>query len=179
MRVILVLLNIVFNLPSFPTPVLFGKLRLQVDSAHSISGDPADMPVFPLVLNDVTDISLLQQPLWDLVEWQTAKTDLLFGRRYGNFSVLHSPVDDGKIIEVPLTYDAIYDVNTAAGGNFAIGIGPGEGGWAVESESVLFNMPDTGGVAQLVFTLVPTIGRHHGKNPCKKIHYKGRKHKRD
>jgi len=153
---------IVFNLPAFPAPVLFGRLRLQVDY---INGDePEGTNTF--VLYDSSDIDLLLQPLWDFEQWLNAKDDLMSGREYGRFSVHNSPVDDGKTLTIPLTYDAIFDINDAAAEKFAFGLGPGAEGWIGHGENTGFSTPDTDGLIQLELTLVHAHNKQQARAPC-------------
>ena len=117
------------------------------------------------------------------LHWTVSSRNLIvvqhtyLGRNYGEFTIQHSPTDDGKVIEIPLSYDAIYDVNAAAGELFSIGLGPGDIEWVTEGEYIYFLMPDEGGIVQLEFTLLPTFGKHHGKIPC--IHSHSRPHDDD
>lgn len=156
----------VFKLPSFKSPVLFGKLRLKM----RVNSTFDDRPKIALSLHDVEDLPFLLQPMWDFSQWQAAKTDLMSGREYGDFSVPATPipVEDGITIEAPLSYDAIYDINDAAGELFAIGMGPGDiGTWSTEGEYVYFLKPEEDGVIQLELTVLPGAG----KDACKKDHH--------
>ena len=53
---------------------------------------------------------------------------------------------------MPLSYDAMFDVNAAAGGVFAIGLtnNTWELGWGSEGAGVHFLNPSDGGIIQLV-----------------------------
>lgn len=148
---------LIFELPPFCTQAIFGKLRLKVKSA--VAGLDPDFPSFSFVLYDIGDIPTLQKPVWDIDDFRNAIVDLSTGRIYGNFNVRSSPADDGVVIEIPLTYDAMYDINSVPGGTFAIGIFVGEG-WIGEGDGVSFVSPDDGGLAQLELTMVSAS---HGK----------------
>jgi hypothetical protein len=136
----------VFELPQFKEPALFGKLRIQIETASTAAGVAPDLTV---ALFDITDLPLLLQPFWTLEEYEASKADLASGRVYGEFSVRKSPLDDGRILDVPLSYDAMFDINAAAGGAFAIGFANGEG-WELEGDGVNFLDPPEGGVIQLI-----------------------------
>ncbi len=140
---------VVFDLPRFKAPVLFGKLRIQIEFATT--DGPTELPIN---LWDISDLELLEQPLWTFEEYFAAKADVSSGREYGNFSVDAPDVDEpsmdnGRIFEVPLSYDAMYDIDAAAGGKFAIGIANGDG-WSGEFDLVDFLTPVEGGVLELV-----------------------------
>jgi len=157
---------LLFKLPSFCAPVIFGKLQLKVRTAMRNIGPTA--PPFLFVLYDVGDIPQLLKPVWDISDYINAKSDLSKGRIYGNFKVRHSPANDGMIIDIPLSYDSMYDINAAAGGLFAIGIAAGGSvaeGWSGEGDDVSFVTPEEGGLAQLELTMV---GKSRGKQCYKK-----------
>ncbi|MGI9235250.1 MAG: hypothetical protein ACR2RD_16580 [Woeseiaceae bacterium] len=151
---------LVFEIPPLEDPVLFGLLRIQVSLASWTY--PEDDPDWGVVLYDVSDESLLVQPFWTLEEFGIAKEDVRSGRVYGIFNVRRSPADDGRILEIPLSYDAIFDINAAAGGSFAMGIASGEnrGG---EGAIMKFLPPTDNGIIELVFLTHPGV---RGPNAC-------------
>jgi hypothetical protein len=158
---------ILFKIPSLASPALFGTLRLQVFGVQPISDD---VPYLPIILYDVNDLNTVYQPLWDIDQWRAVKDDFMSGRVYGNFKVLPSPAEDGVILDIPLSYDAIYDINAAAGGKFAIAIAPGKEYWAAEAEYVTFRSPDSGGIAQIEITTVTGKKSSCGKSKRKEKH---------
>ena len=136
---------LVFSLPHVKDAALFWVLRIQIEYV----GTPPPQSDRSIVLYDVTDIPRLLQTTWTVDDYTKTKEDLSSGRTYGNFTVRQSPTDDGRILEVPLSYDAMFDINAAAGKNFAIGVANGDG-WLGEGEAVKFRKPSDGGVVQLV-----------------------------
>lgn len=142
----------VFELPRFKDQVIFGKLRLEVDIAYSAEFEqPRELQ---LIMYDVADTSLLLQPYWTIEEYLAVLSDLESGREYGEFTVRTSladsgRVDDGRVLEVPLSYEAMFDINEARNGSIAIGIAHGDG-WYEEAEFVQFLSPTNGGMIQLV-----------------------------
>ncbi|MGI9232588.1 MAG: hypothetical protein ACR2RD_03065 [Woeseiaceae bacterium] len=138
----------VFELPKIDSPVRWGVLRMQIFSSGWTN--PPDDPNMELALYDIDNDSLLTETLWTFDEYLATKNDIESGRRYGLFYVEEHSCCSGPIIEIPLSYDAIYDINAASGGQFAVGIAAGEG-WAAEGSGVSFVKPTDGGIVQLEF----------------------------
>jgi hypothetical protein len=67
---------ILFKIPSFNSPAIYGTLRLRVYQAHSMTGDA---PYLPIVLYDVNNPAKVLQPLWSIEDWSSIKQDFMYG----------------------------------------------------------------------------------------------------
>jgi len=132
----------IFDLSGITGDMTGARLKLELQNYYGI--DPSET-------FSVYDVSTDAATLEASGTGQTAIfDDLQTGNVYGTFEVTSGDV--GTIIEIPLSASAVSDINTAAGGTFAVGIHMETHSGGIVLEAVRFSAASEARTHQLVVT---------------------------